>query len=125
MGRAARNVNGRVILYADQMTKSMEAAIAETERRRTIQAAFNAEHGIIPHSAKRGEQRSLGDAVDMALAEAEKVYGADIPEDPKEQQKLVESLKKEMFDAAARREYERAAQLRDRIKAVTDVLIKR
>jgi excinuclease ABC subunit B len=125
MGRAARNVNGRVILYADQMTKSMEAAIAETERRRTIQAAFNAEHGIIPHSAKRGEQRSLGDAVDMALAEAEKVYGADIPEDPKEQQKLVESLKKEMFDAAARREYERAAQLRDRIKAVTEVLIKR
>ncbi len=124
MGRAARNIHGRVILYADQMTKSMQAAIAETERRRAIQAAFNEEHGIVPQSAKRGEQRSLGDVTETAVAEVEQRYGEDLPQDPKAQQKLVESLKKEMFDAAARREYERAAQLRDRIKAITDLLLK-
>lgn len=124
MGRAARNIHGRVILYADQMTKSMQAAIAETERRRAIQAAFNKEHGIVPQSAKRGEQRSLGDATETAVAEVQQRYGEELPHDPKAQQKLVESLKKEMFDAAARREYERAAELRDRIKAITDLLLK-
>lgn len=126
MGRAARNVKGRVILYADQMTQSMRAAIAETERRRGIQAAFNALHGIVPQSARRGEQRSLGDSAEaLGVAQEVSVYGKDIPEDPKAQQKLIEGLKKEMFDAAARREYERAAQLRDRIKVITEMLLRR
>ena len=126
MGRAARNVKGRVILYADQMTQSMRAAIAETERRRGIQAAFNALHGIVPQSARRGEQRSLGDSAEaLGVAQEVPVYGKDIPEDPKAQQKLIEGLKKEMFDAAARREYERAAQLRDRIKVITEMLLRR
>lgn len=126
MGRAARNVNGRVILYADRVTQSMADAMKETDRRREIQAAFNKTHGIVPRSAKRAEQRSLGDADAVAqVGQGAPAYGDPLPEDPREQQKLVESLKKEMFEAAARREYERAAQVRDKIKAVTQILLER
>jgi excinuclease ABC subunit B len=126
MGRAARNVNGRVILYADQMTKSMKDAIAETDRRRKIQAEFNKTHGIVPRTAVRSEQIALGDAAaEAAVGEDAPKYGIVVPEDPKEQQKLLESLKKQMFEAAARREYENAAKLRDTIKAIQDDLLKR
>ena len=126
MGRAARNINGRVILYADTMTKSMKEAIAETDRRRNIQAAYNKEHGIIPRSATRSEQIALGEAVaEETLAENAPNYGVVVPEEPREQQKLIESLKKQMFEAAARREYETAAKLRDTIKAIQDDLLKR
>jgi excinuclease ABC subunit B len=100
-----------VILYADKITRSMQEAIGETERRRAIQAAFNKQHGIIPTSAKRAEQRSLGEA-DLAssVTDNQASYGLEIPADPREQQRLVESLKREMFDAAARKEYEVAMQ---------------
>ncbi len=126
MGRAARNLNGRVILYADTMTRSMKEAIAETDRRRAIQAEFNAKHGIVPRTATRAEQIALGDAAEEALLEeSAPQYGIQVPADPKEQQRLVESLKKEMFDAAARREYEKAAELRDKIKAIQDDLLRR
>jgi excinuclease ABC subunit B len=119
MGRAARNIAGRVILYADKMTRSMKEAISETERRRTIQAEFNALHGITPRSATRSEQRSLGDAAATeAVAEDTPQYGVDIPVDPKAQRALIESLKKQMFDAAAKREYEHAAQIRDTIQKI-------
>jgi len=127
MGRAARNLNGRVILYADTVTRSMKDAIAETDRRRTIQADFNKLHGIVPRTATRSEQVALGDAAQEAalLQESSTQYGIDIPADPKEQQRLLESLKREMFDAAARREYEKAAEVRDRLKALQDELLKR
>lgn len=119
MGRAARNIDGRVILYADRITRSMQDAIAETERRRAIQREFNTKHGIIPRSAKRSEQRSLAeDATLVEVAQSVPGYGFQIPEDPKEQKRLIESLKKEMFDAAARREYEMAAEIRDRIQMI-------
>lgn len=126
MGRAARNLNGRVILYADRRTQSMNEAIKETDRRREIQAAFNATHGIVPQSARRSEHRSLGNVDGTAqVAQEAPTYGVTVPEDPKEQQRMVESLKKEMFEAAARREYERAAQIRDKIKAITKLLLQR
>lgn len=119
MGRAARNIDGRVILYADKMTKSMQEAISETDRRRAIQAEFNAKHGIIPRSAKRSEQRSLSEDQSLQeVAQQEPGYGVELPADPKEQQRLIESLKKEMFDAAARKEYEVAAQIRDKIQRI-------
>jgi excinuclease ABC subunit B len=123
MGRAARNINGRVILYADRMTRSMSEAIAETERRRAIQAEFNRLNGIEPRSAKRSEQRSLSEGAEqVGVGESGVSYGGisgeSLPEDPREQAKLIEQLKKEMFDAAAKREYELAAQLRDRIQGI-------
>jgi excinuclease ABC subunit B len=126
MGRAARNINGRVILYADTMTRSMKEAIAETDRRRKIQAEFNKLNGITPRTATRSEQISLGEAVhEEAVEESLPAAKAGIPEDPREQQKLLESLKKEMFDAAAKREFERAAELRDKIKIIQGELLKR
>jgi excinuclease ABC subunit B len=126
MGRAARNLKGRVILYADNITRSMKEAIAETDRRRTIQAEFNKVHGITPRTATRSEQIALGEGTETeALQEKAPHYGDAIPADPKEQQRMLESLKKEMFDAAARREYEKAAELRDRIKAIQDELLRR
>jgi excinuclease ABC subunit B len=124
MGRAARNINGRVVLYADRMTDSMKAAIAETERRRSIQAEFNALHGIVPRSATRSEQVALGESQpeeSPAVAIAEAIQP--LPKDPREQQRLIEQLKKSMFDAAARREYEEAAEIRDRIKAIQAELL--
>lgn len=124
MGRAARNINGRVILYADKVTDSMKAAIGETDRRRKIQAEYNELHGIIPRSATRSEQLPLGDA-QPDFVPPESPIAEPIPNDPKEQRKLIDSLTKEMFAAAAKRNYEEAAQLRDRIQAIQQELLKR
>jgi excinuclease ABC subunit B len=113
-GRAARNVSGRVIMYADKVTGSMQDAIDETLRRRAIQEEYNAEHGITPESVKRvigsllqaPEER---DYVTVPVAEEELVKVKDLP-------KLVKKLRKEMLAAAKEMEFERAAELRDRIK---------
>ncbi len=115
MGRAARHVNGLVIMYADNMTKSMEGAIAETERRRRKQIKHNQEHGITPASIVK-EVRDLTDRI-RAEAEAEgraayRVSG-EIPRD--EIQRLIKELEKQMRAAAAELEFEKAAVLRDRI----------
>jgi excinuclease ABC subunit B len=126
MGRAARNVKGRVILYADTMTRSMKEAIAETDRRRAIQAEFNRVNNITPRSATRAEQIPLGEVVETEeQAKTAAKLGISIPEDPKEAQRLLESLRRQMFDAAAKREYEQAASFRDAIKLVQDFLLKR
>lgn len=125
MGRAARNVRGRVILYADKITPSMKEAIDETERRRAIQLAFNKEHGITPTSAKRAEQRSLGDA-DFNLEEVSENLGVDnfkFPKTKKEQDELIKNLEQKMFEAAKIKEFERAAKLRDLIKDIRQKLL--
>ncbi len=126
MGRAARNINGRVILYADKTTGSMQEAIDETERRRKIQAAFNEKHGIVPQSARSSIQSSLGNAHDFQIL-PEVILGEqklEIPKDPGDQKKLITRLRKEMFDAAAKREFERAAGLRDAINTIEQELLK-
>ena len=126
MGRAARNIRGRVILYADVITQSIEDAIKETKRRREIQAAFNEAHGIIPQSAQSSMQASLGVEAEGVIELSERLssYNISLPKDSSLQEELVKKLRKEMLEAASKREYERAAQLRDQLKAVEELLIK-
>ena len=120
IGRAARNVHGTVILYADSITGSMRLAIDETNRRRGLQAAFNTEHGITPQTVIKSLGSPLvkiyeADYVDIPLAaEKEGNYGT------KEFPRAIQRLKKEMKKAAESLEFERAAELRDRIRAMEE-----
>lgn len=124
MGRAARNVRGRVILYADRMTDSMRGAIQETERRRAIQGAFNAQHGIIPQSARSSPLFLLPNSEEEA-SQAITLDGTmvEVPADEAGQKSLIEGLTKQMFEAAAAREFERAAELRDAIKRIQERIL--
>ena len=117
IGRAARNINGRAILYADKMTDSMRRAIDETDRRRVTQVAYNEEHGITPESILR--------PIDMSLAQILKAEYADLAEQDEttpefgSQQELdafAAKLEAEMREAAKKFEFEKAAKLRDRVK---------
>jgi len=118
-GRAARNIRGHVILYGDAVTDSMQMALAETGRRRTIQADYNARHGIVPTSIKKDvlslEYATVDmDAVQLDLAaESPAVYGA---EEATEQ--IIKRLETEMKAAAKELEFERAAAIRNRIRAL-------
>jgi excinuclease ABC subunit B len=126
MGRAARNLEGRAILYADKITNSMQLAIGEVERRRKIQAEYNRLHNIIPYSAKRSMESSLVERPDQDFIGKElppEELLAGLPKDPKDQKRYLEQLKKEMFLAAAAREFEKAAGLRDKIHAIQAVLL--
>jgi len=120
-GRAARHVNGTVIMYAEKVTDSMRRAIAETDRRREIQRRYNEEHGITPQSVKRNIS-DLG----MAVNEADYVTvplaadgGAEYR--PEELPKIVAELEAQMREAAAAMEFERAAELRDRLLALKEL----
>jgi excinuclease ABC subunit B len=116
-GRAARNVDGTVLLYADAITESMRRTIDETSRRRALQAAYNEAHGITPRTIRaaiRDIRASIyeQDYVTVPVAaEEEEPY---LP--PDELQRVVEGLRKEMREAAARLDFERAAELRDRVR---------
>jgi excinuclease ABC subunit B len=112
MGRAARNVTGRVVMYADVMTDSMKRAISETERRRHIQERYNNEHHIEP----AGIQKAIRDITERVkqVAETQGEYKVgDIPKD--ELARLIKDLEKQMKDAAKNLEFEKAALLRDRV----------
>ena len=117
IGRAARNVNGTVILYADAITDSMRRAIDETNRRRTLQEEFNREHGITPQTVKKAIQESLieiceADYVTISVAaEGEEEYRT-----AEDLSRAVARLRREMRDAAKDLEFERAAELRDRLQ---------
>lgn len=121
-GRAARNVEGEVILYADTVTESMRQAIRETERRRKIQHQFNQSHGITPETIKKGIPKTLyeiseSDYVTVpAVAEETEGYVplSEIPQ-------IIRSLEKEMRVAAKEMKFEKAAELRDRIKELKEM----
>ena len=114
IGRAARNVNGRVIMYADKVSKAMEAAITETDRRRTIQQKYNEENGITPKSVSKSI-RSVIEATHVA--EEESSYMGKNPSEltKKELMEYIKKLEGEMKQAAKDLQFERAAQLRDQI----------
>jgi excinuclease ABC subunit B len=115
-GRAARNVNGRVIMYGDEITAAMQEAIDETNRRRAVQVAYNEEHGIEPatiEKAIRDSIRSRDETQRRALATVE--LAADGELDEADLEAVIASLQTEMREAAAALDFERAAALRDEI----------
>ncbi|MDR1771062.1 MAG: excinuclease ABC subunit UvrB [Hungatella sp.] len=121
VGRAARNSEGHVIMYADRVTDSMRVAIEETNRRRAIQQRYNEEHGITPTTIKKSVRDLI--AISKAAIEAEKDFKKD-PEsmDAKELEKLAKELTKKMHQAAAELNFEEAARLRDRMVQVKKML---
>ncbi|SFJ44898.1 UvrB/uvrC motif-containing protein [Halobacillus dabanensis] len=113
IGRAARNENGRVIMYADKVTKSMQYAIDETYRRREKQIAYNEEHGITPQTIKK-EVRDVIKATNVAEEEVSYDTGKKPSEmTKKERQELIDNMETEMKQAARELDFERAAELRD------------
>ena len=120
IGRAARNVNGTVILYADTVTESMRRAIDETNRRRRLQAAFNKKHGITPQTVVRSLGTPLVEVYEADYATVPLVAEKEERYSPDQIPRLIEKLKKEMKQAAANLEFEKAAELRDRIRALQE-----
>lgn len=112
MGRAARNENGRVIMYADRMTHSMEVAIGETQRRREIQERYNLEHGITPKTIQKGIRDSIRATV-AAEEQEEYVSSPQARLTKKEREQVIAKTEKEMKEAAKALDFERAAELRD------------
>ena len=118
IGRAARNVDARVILYADRMTDSMQQAIDETQRRREMQIEYNAEHGITPTTIRK-EIRSGIEAESQARAKAHAAVG-NTEESAQKQAELLAQLETDMLNAAAELDFERAAKMRDQIANLRD-----
>jgi excinuclease ABC subunit B len=127
IGRAARHINGTAILYADQMTDSMKAAIEETDRRRTKQTAFNLEHGIVPKSISKRIKDMIDGVYDIDEArEAQREVVEETKFDSLSEKQLdqkIRKMEKEMLEAARNLEFERAASLRDELKVLRDRLM--
>ena len=117
VGRAARNSEGRVIMYADKITRSMAATIEETKRRREIQDQYNKEHNIVPKTIVKGVRDKIET---LKVADDEVVFGIAESEDEYDIQNNIETLQKEMMEAAQNLQFERAAQLRDKIKELEE-----
>ena len=124
-GRASRNLNGEVILYADRMTGSMDQAILETDRRRKIQQEYNKTYHITPETVKKSIRNIMASIYEAdyftipSVSDTKEEYGS-IKEIPA----LIQKLKKEMKEAAGRLEFERAAELRDRIQRLEETELK-
>jgi excinuclease ABC subunit B len=123
-GRAARNVSGQVIMYADKITDSIKACLSETKRRREIQRRYNEEHHITPESIKKSIHDILASVYEAdyvtvpVVSEDRKIY---VPEN--ELPVMIKKLKEEMKEAAKNLEFEKAAELRDQIKEFTGILL--
>ena len=117
VGRAARNSEGRVIMYADKITRSMAVTIEETKRRREIQSQYNEENGIIPRTIVKEVRDSIEP---LKAADEEVLFGVSESEDIYDLKSSIESLQQEMMEAAQNLQFERAAQLRDKIKELEE-----
>lgn len=121
IGRAARNVDGRVLMYADNITQAMAKAIEETNRRRRVQLEYNLRHGITPRSVTKG----IRDRVEATVAEPEMKYLAFYSDlTPRDRKRLVEELYQQMKKAADELDFERAAYLRDLIREIEGNAVK-
>ena len=121
IGRAARNTEGRVILYADRLTDSIQAALKETDRRREIQQKHNQDNGITPVSVKRAIGARM---VENEIEVPDFLLETELPRDFGSCTIMIAKLKKEMFDFAKKYEFEKAAEIRDRIKKLEEYLIR-
>ena len=116
IGRAARNTEGKVIMYADELTESMEKAISETNRRRKIQEEYNKEYGITPKTI----QKSVRDTIKASFVEeAKEEYNLDKNTDIND---IISKMTDEMLKHAANMEFEKAAEIRDKIKELGSYL---
>ncbi|MBQ4497736.1 MAG: excinuclease ABC subunit B [Spirochaetaceae bacterium] len=122
IGRAARNQNGAVVMYADTISPAMKEAIAETEHRRAIQSAYNEAHGITPETVHKAINdilvRQEKDAEENTAVETKALINSFNPMIPKERKKLLKALEQQMLDHAERLEYEEAAALRNEIEDI-------
>ena len=118
IGRAARNAEGRVIMYADTITGSMRRAIDETERRRKAQMAYNAEHGIVPKTIVKEVKSTIGITQKQRMQNADKIRKEDIPDE-------IEKLKALMKVASNQLDFEKAIEIRDTINQLKRRLMKR
>ncbi len=114
IGRAARNAAGQVIMYGDEVTKSMQKAIDETNRRREIQVKFNAEHGITPETVKKEIRALVADTEELQEEISKSKQMVESPDFPK----LVSDLEEQMRIAANNLEFEAAARIRDKIRSL-------
>ncbi len=123
-GRAARNIHGRVLMYADSVTRSMQTCIDETDRRRVRQLEYNREHGITPETIRKEMRTILGSIEEkdyytppVGVAEASEIYGVA----PKDIPKQIKKIRKEMLAAAKDLDFEKAATLRDRLRKLEEI----
>ncbi len=123
MGRAARHLEGKVIMYADRVTPSMKAAMSETERRRAKQAAYNEEHGVVPHSVRKAVRDTIRATQEVQEA-ARRFIGEDVAQklDATDLQDVISALEAEMKAAAESLDFERAAELRDEVRELRGLL---
>ncbi|MCL1836815.1 MAG: UvrB/UvrC motif-containing protein, partial [Treponema sp.] len=124
IGRAARNAAGKVIMYADKMSDAMETAIAETNRRREIQIAYNKQHGITPATVKKAiadilvrHAEEADSAASASIEVLKKSYNVLIPAQRKQ---LIKALENEMLEHAKKLEFEQAAAIRDEIMRINE-----
>jgi excinuclease ABC subunit B len=125
-GRASRNVNGTVLLYADTITKSMRSAMEETERRRKMQLEFNKQHSIVPQTIFKDWSNPLYAVSEEAKQKAQAVAAegpGQYSSDPKALAKRIAGLERQMRQAAQKLEFEKAADLRDTIASLREMLV--
>jgi len=122
-GRAARNVNGTVLLYADRMTRAIRQTIEETQRRRRIQEAYNQRHGITPRTIQKRIHELIGSPFERDYLDLTRLPAAEVPTSREALEVQIEALERQMWEAAERLDFETAARLRDEVRRLRHRLV--